>query len=111
MVIRIMQRICFLLRVRPDRLEEYKAAHRNVWPEMRAALTKHGWHNYSLFLGQDGLLVGYVETDDFEKSVAGMQSEEVNARWQATMKPFFETLKSGAADTSLITLEQVFYLP
>jgi L-rhamnose mutarotase len=105
-----MQRICFLLRVRPDRLEEYKAAHRNVWPEMRAALSKHGWHNYSLFLGDDGLLVGYVETPDFQRAVAGMQQEEINARWQATMAPFFQSLKSGAADTSLLTLEQVFYL-
>jgi L-rhamnose mutarotase len=106
-----MQRVCFLLRVRKDRLDEYKAAHRNVWPEMRAALTRHGWQNYSLFLGEDGLLVGYVETEDFQTSVAGMQGEEVNGRWQATMKPFFEALQSGAADTSLVTLEQVFYLP
>jgi L-rhamnose mutarotase len=73
-----MQRICFLLRVRPDRFEEYKKAHKNVWPEMRAALTKHGWHNYSLFLGSDGLLVGYVETPDFDRAVAGAD-EDVNA--------------------------------
>jgi L-rhamnose mutarotase len=110
MVTPTMQRICFLLRVRPDQLNEYKAAHRNVWPEMRAALTRHGWHNYSLFLGEDGLLVGYVETDDFDNAVAGMQNEEVNTRWQATMKPFFQSLKSGAADTSLVTLEQIFHL-
>jgi L-rhamnose mutarotase len=92
-------------------LEEYKKAHENVWPEMRAALTKHGWHNYSLFLGSDGLLVGYVETPDFDKAVAGMQGEDVNARWQKEMARFFEPLKTGAADTSLLTLEQVFYLP
>src|SRR4051794_25431881 len=63
-----VQRVCFLLRVRPDRLDEYKAAHRNVWPEMRDALSRHGWHNYSLFLAEDGLLVGYVETDDFARA-------------------------------------------
>ena len=106
-----MQRVCFLLRVKKDRLEEYKAAHRNVWPEMRDALTRHGWHNYSLFLGADGLLVGYVETEDFKAAVAGMQAEAVNARWQAEMRELFEPLASGAADTSLLTLEQVFYLP
>jgi L-rhamnose mutarotase len=106
-----MQRVCFLLRVKKDRLEEYKAAHENVWPEMRAALTRHGWRNYSLFLGEDGLLVGYVETENFDRAVAGMQKEEVNARWQAAMQPFFAALETGAADTSLVTLEQVFYLP
>jgi L-rhamnose mutarotase len=106
-----MQRICFLLRVKADRLEEYKKAHENVWPEMRAALTKHGWRNYSLFLRPDGMLVGYVETPDFDRAVAGMQSEEVNARWQAAMAEFFEPLRTGAADTSLEILEPVFYLP
>jgi L-rhamnose mutarotase len=106
-----VQRVCFLLRVKPDRLDEYKAAHTNVWPEMRDALSRHGWHNYSLFLGSDGLLVGYVEVEDFQRAVAGMQAEEVNARWQAAMTHFFEPLKTGAADTSLVTLEHVFYLP
>jgi L-rhamnose mutarotase len=97
--------------VKRDRLAEYKAAHRDVWPEMRDALTRHAWHNYSLFLGEDGLLVGYVETEDFDAAVAGMQAEPVNARWQAAMREFFEPLKTGAADTSLVTLEQVFHLP
>jgi L-rhamnose mutarotase len=111
LTIRGVQRVCFLLRVKPDRLDEYKAAHRTVWPEMRDALSRHGWHNYSLFLADDGLLVGYLETEDFDRAVAGMQSEEVNARWQAAMKDLFQPLKTGAADTSLLTLEQVFYLP
>jgi L-rhamnose mutarotase len=106
-----MQRICFLLKVNPEKLEEYKIAHKKVWPEMLAALSKHGWHNYSLFLKPDGLLVGYVETPDFQKAVAGMQTEEINHRWQTQMKDFFLPMKTGAADTSLELLEQIFYLP
>ena len=49
-----MERVCFLLRVRPDRLDEYRARHRAVWPEMREALRGAGWRNYSLFLDDDG---------------------------------------------------------
>jgi L-rhamnose mutarotase len=29
-----MERVYFLARVQPDRLEEYRARHRVVWPEM-----------------------------------------------------------------------------
>ncbi|MFM2031991.1 MAG: hypothetical protein RLZZ297_756 [Chloroflexota bacterium] len=105
-----MQRICFLLHVRPDMLDEYKRRHAAVWADMRAALTRHGWHNYSLFLSDEGLLVGYLETPDFAAAVAGMQTEEVNARWQADMAPFFVTLENGAADTSLTLLAEVFHL-
>jgi len=106
-----MKRVCFLLRVRPDRLDEYREAHRHVWPELREALTRHGWHNYSLFLTDDGLLIGYVETPDFAAAVAGMQGEEVNARWQAAMRHLFVDLSSAAADTSMAPLEEVFHLP
>jgi L-rhamnose mutarotase len=105
-----MQRVCFVLQVKRDKLQQYQAAHKQVWPEMLAALSKHGWHNYSLFLREDGMLIGYVETPDFKKAVAGMQNEDVNARWQKAMADYFEPLKTGAADTSLHVLEQVFYL-
>ena len=83
-----MERVCFLLRVRPDRLEEYKARHREVWPEMLDALRATGWGNYSLFLAEDGLLVGYFETEDFEAARAGMEATDVNTRWQAAMSEY-----------------------
>ncbi|REF35851.1 L-rhamnose mutarotase [Thermasporomyces composti] len=105
-----MQRVCFVLRVKPDRLEEYRERHRNVWPEMQQALRETGWHNYSLFLSDDGLLVGYLETEDFEAAKAGMAQREVNRRWQAEMAPFFENLESGAADTDMRPLDEVFHL-
>jgi L-rhamnose mutarotase len=105
-----MKRVCFLLKVKRDRLVEYRESHARVWPEMLNALSRHGWTNYSIFLREDGLLIGYLETPDFAKAVAGMQSEEVNARWQREMAPLFESLESGAADTSIRPLEEVFHL-
>jgi L-rhamnose mutarotase len=105
-----MERVCFLLRVRPDRLEAYKARHRAVWPEMLDALRATGWRNYSLFLDADGLLVGYLETEDFERAVAAMEETDVNARWQAEMAEFFELPSGERPDTGLRRLEEVFHL-
>ena len=105
-----MERVCFLLRVRPDRLEEYRERHRAVWPEMLDALRSTGWRNYSLFLGADALLVGYLETDDFAAAVARMEATDVNARWQAEMAPFFELPSGERPDTGLVRLEEVFHL-
>lgn len=106
-----MKRIGFLLKVKKDRIDEYKARHQNVWPEMQEALRRTGWHNYSLFLADDGLLFGYFETPvDLQTAVAGMSKEEVNARWQAEMAPFFENIGGKHADEGLVELEQVFYL-
>lgn len=103
-------RVCFLLKVRPERLQEYKARHQEVWPEMLAALRETGWHNYSLFLRNDGLLVGYLETEEFARCLEGMKQREVNARWQAQMAPFFEAPAGGDADDNMFPLEEVFHL-
>jgi L-rhamnose mutarotase len=105
-----MERVCFLLSVRPDRLDEYKARHREVWPEMLEALSATGWTNYSLFLAPDGLLVGYLETDDFAAAQAAMEQTDVNARWQAEMAEFFELPGDARPDTGFVRLQEVFHL-
>ena len=105
-----MERVCFLLRVRRDRLAEYRERHRHVWGDMLQALRETGWRNYSLFLRDDGLLVGYLETEDFEAAKAGMEATEVNARWQAEMGEFFESLDGARPDEAMKPLTEVFHL-
>lgn len=105
-----MTRYCFTLRVRPDRLAEYAQRHREVWPDMQEALRESGWGNYSLFLRDDGLLVGYVEADDLAASQAAMDATEVNARWQASMAGFFVGTDGAPPDRSFSLLTEVFHL-
>jgi L-rhamnose mutarotase len=105
-----MQRICFQLQVRRDRIEEYRARHTEVWPEMREALTATGWRNYSLFLTETGRLIGYLECDDFEEIQKAMAATDVNARWQAEMAGFFEGLDGGRADEGMRPIPEVFHL-
>jgi L-rhamnose mutarotase len=105
-----MQRVGFVLKVKADRLDEYKQRHEQVWPEMLDALRETGWHNYSLFLREDGLLFGYLETPDFQKALDGMARKEVNAHWQAEMAPFFEALEGRRPDEGMLQLEEVFHL-
>jgi L-rhamnose mutarotase len=105
-----MQRICFHLRVRPDRLDEYRQRHLAVWPEMQDALRTTGWGNYSLFLSDDGLLTGYLECEDFAESLQAMARLEVNGRWQAEMAEFFEELEGDQADRSMRPLPEIFHI-
>jgi L-rhamnose mutarotase len=105
-----MKRVCFVLRVKPDRLEEYKKRHRVVWPEMQTALRETGWNNYSLFLRSDGLLVGYLETADFDRARAEMAKRDVNERWQREMAGFFVQPDSDLPDRMIVPLEEVFHL-
>ncbi len=105
-----MQRVCFQLQVRPERLDEYRRRHEAVWPEMLRALHEAGWHNYSLFVRDDGLLIGYFETPSLEAARQGMAATSVNARWQAEMAAFFVDLEDGTPDGSFLELTEVFHL-
>ncbi|MEV0073207.1 MULTISPECIES: L-rhamnose mutarotase [unclassified Amycolatopsis] len=105
-----MARYCFQLQVRPERMAEYAERHRAVWPDMQAALRDTGWRNYSLFLREDGLLIGYVEADDLAAAQAAMAETEVNTRWQAEMAQFFTGLDGRGPDEGFALLTEVFHL-
>ena len=106
-----MKRIGFLLKVKKDKIEAYKKHHENVWPEMCEALSRQGWHNYSLFLNEDGLIFGYFEThESFETALAGMDQEPINERWQEFMAPYFESTDGRHGDKMMVELTEVFHL-
>jgi len=75
--------------VKRNRLQDYLKAH-DVWPELRAEMSRAGLRNYSMFYRADGLIVGYLEGDDIQKSLRQISATEVSARWEAGMAEFFE---------------------
>ena len=104
-----IQRVCFLLHLKADRVEDYLNAHAVVWPDMLRALRSAGWHNYSLFLRpDDGLVVGYLETDDFARATAEMSRTAINDKWQEQMAQYFRT--EAHPDSSLELLTEYFHL-
>ena len=105
------RRVCFTMNLRPERVDDYLAAHEHVWPEMLDALRAAGWHNYSLFLRRgDGLVVGYLETDDFDRAMAEMDATDVNARWQSSMAEYFTDPAGRGPDQTLERLIDYFHL-
>jgi len=106
-----VKRVGFVLKVRKEKIEEYKKRHLEVWPAMLDALSRAGWHNYSLFIRNDGTLFGYFETpESFQTALRAMEKEGVNSQWQEAMKPYFETLEGGYPDERMMELDEVFHL-
>lgn len=104
-----MQRVCFQLQVKPGHLDAYKTAHAAVWPDMLIALKATGWNNYSIFTRDDGLVIGYFETEDLQASLDGMAETEVNDRWQQAMADHFVGIDLPA-DQAFSYLTEVFNL-
>jgi L-rhamnose mutarotase len=100
------QRSAFVLRVRPDKVDEYVEAHRNVWPELLEALRDAGIRNYTIFRNGNEMF-GYFESDDLAAAGAHMAAQDVNARWQDAMAML---LDERVPDTGPPALEEVFRL-
>lgn len=105
-----MPRYCLRGQVRPDQVEEYRRVHAAVWPELLEALHEAGWRNYSLFVADDGLLVGFVETegDDDLETIQRRVQGPVNDRWQRSVAALFAS--DGAPDQAWRVLPEVFHL-
>ncbi|MFT3797463.1 L-rhamnose mutarotase [Microbacterium sp.] len=102
-------RVAFRLTVRPEMLDEYVARHTPVRADMLAEIAASGRRNYSLFLGEGGILFGYYETDDDAAAQAYLAASAVAARWEAEMSRFFVDL-SGRPDQAATPLTEIFHL-
>jgi L-rhamnose mutarotase len=102
----VTQRTAFVLRVRPERLDEYVEAHKAVWPEMLDALRGAGIRNYTIFRSGNEMF-GYFEADDLEAAARYLERQEVSARWQDAMA---ELLEERVPDEGPPPLEEVFRL-
>jgi L-rhamnose mutarotase len=100
------QRSAFVLHVRPDKIDEYVEAHRNVWPEMLDALRGAGIHNYTIFRARTEVF-GYFEADDLDAAGRYLAEQDVSARWQDAMA---KLLEDRVPDSGPPPLEEVFRL-
>ena len=89
-----MDRVAFVLNVKPEKLDEYVAAHADVWPEMLEAMRDAGVRNYTIFLrGTEAF--GYCEADDIDAAWSRLLDTDVNRRWQAAMAEYLEQPVDG----------------
>ena len=104
------QKVCFLLRIDPERIPEYVEVHRRVWPELLEALRDSGYRNYSMFVDPSGLLVGYLETDDFEATLAAITAETVNREWSDLIGHMFKPVDEARPVGAVVPLRLAFDL-
>lgn len=99
----------WVLEVRPGYEEEYLARHRDIWPEMVAALKAAGVSNYNIF--RHGLtLFGYFETDDLEATKAKLATDPVNRKWGEWMGPIMK-IEIDPSTQFPYLLPKQFYMP
>jgi L-rhamnose mutarotase len=102
----VTEHSAFVLRVRPECVDEYVKAHQAVWPEMLDALRGAGIRNYSIFRAGNEMF-GYFEADDLNAAEYHLSQQEVCTRWQDAMA---HLLEQRVPDGGPPQLEEVFRL-
>ena len=106
-----MQRVAFLLRLKPGAGPEYDTAHRHVWPEMLDLLKRSGVSEYSIFRRDEVLFLTMRVDVDFETTWTKIESDPVNTRWQQAMGAYFASQEDTQPAERFSMLKEVFYLP
>jgi L-rhamnose mutarotase len=107
----IVKRFASIIRLRPEHEQEYRELHREVWPDVLAALKRANVQNYSIFL-RDGVLFSYLEYtgDDYAADMAAVAADEATKRWWLLTDPCQQSVGSAAEGEWWAPAEEVFHL-
>lgn len=106
-----MKRIGEMIKVRPEKLEEYKYHHANIWPQINAMIKECHIENYSIYQHGDYLFAYYEYTgEDFEADMAKMAADPETQKWWDLVKPFQEPLKDRREGEWWAGMEEVYHL-
>ena len=105
-----MKRYGAVIEVRPEKLEEYKRLHANVWPEVLEVIKECNIRNYSIF-HKDNLLFSYFEYvgEDYDGDMAKMAADPTTQKWWDVCKPCHKPLETRAEDEWWANMEEVFH--
>lgn len=100
-----------VIRVKLEKLEEYKALHAHPWPEVNRRLKEVNIQNYSIFY-RDGYLFSYFEYTgtDFEADMEKMAQDSVTREWWKLTDPCQEPVESAGEGVWWADMEEVYHL-
>ncbi|WP_304943502.1 L-rhamnose mutarotase [Vallitalea guaymasensis] len=105
-----MKRYGSVIKVRSEKLDEYKKLHRNVWPDVLKKIKECNIDNYSIYY-KDGYLFSYYEYtgDNYEEDMAKMAADSVTQKWWEICKPCQEPLETREKGEWWADMEEVFH--
>jgi L-rhamnose mutarotase len=106
-----MQRYGMVIKLRPEKLEEYKTLHAAVWPGVLDMIRKCNIRNYSIYY-KDGHLFSYFEYHgtDFEGDMEKMAADPTTREWWRLTDPCQEPLATRKAGEKWAEMEEFFHM-
>jgi L-rhamnose mutarotase len=106
-----VERYGWVIKVKPEKLAEYKELHANPWPGVDSMLKVCNIQNYSIYY-RDGLLFSYLEYTgaDFDADMAKMAADSTTQEWWKLTDPCQEPVDSAEEGVWWADMEEVYHL-
>jgi len=105
-----MMRVGQVIKVVPDKLEEYKKLHAAVWPGVLSMIRECNIRNFSIFF-RDGYLFSYYEYigSSYEADMAKMARDPETKRWWTFTEPCQSPIETTGEGEWWAGMEEVFH--
>jgi len=105
-----MKRYGSMIKIKPEKLEEYIKIHSNIWPAVAKIITKSNISNYSIY-HKDGFLFSYFEYigEDYKSDMAKMAADPITQKWWDICMPMQEPLETRKEGEWWADMEEVFH--
>ena len=105
-----MKRYGMIIKVKAEKIEEYKRLHTAVWPDVLKKITECNIRNYSIYLKEDTLFSYFEYTgSDFEADMAIMAADPTTQKWWDVCKPCQQPLETRQEGEWWADMEEVFH--
>lgn len=103
-------RVGSVIRLRPEKQEEYVRLHAAVWPDVLDRIRRSNIRNYSIFL-REGWLFSYFEYvgEDFNADMAAIGEDARTREWWELTDPCQQRLETAAPGEQWAPMTEVFH--
>lgn len=100
-----------VIKVKPDKLDEYIALHADPWPGVNKMIGECNIRNYSIYY-RDGYLFAYFEYtgEDFDADMKKMAADSLTQEWWKLSDPCQEPVESAGEGVWWASLEEIYHL-
>ena len=106
-----MQRYGSLIKLKPEKLAEYKKLHLNVWPGVLKMIAECNIRNYSIYY-KDGFLFSYFEYHGthFAADMQKMAADPTTQAWWKLTDPCQQPLETCQPGEWWASMEEFFHI-
>lgn len=105
-----VQRFGSVIKVKTEKLMQYKNLHAAVWPGVLETISKCHIKNYSIYF-KDGFLFSYFEYTgaDYKADMEKMAADPLTQQWWEACKPCQDPLTTRGEGEWWASMEEIFH--